>query len=93
MATRFAGILALVAFITACIRGLLAGADFEATLRQACVSLWVYGGIGILLGALAQRAIEESIQTKRNAHREVGPGASNADPVGRQSDAPNNTSS
>lgn len=69
LARHFAGILALVAFVTTCVRGLLAGSDFKATLGQACISLWVYGALGLVFGALAQRAVEESIRARRNSQR------------------------
>lgn len=66
LAQRFAGSLALVAFFTACGLGLVRGSAFDATIRHAILSLWVFGVVGLLFGALAVRAVEESSVAKRN---------------------------
>ena len=84
LAKRFAGILALVAFVTACVRGLLAGSDFDATVRQACMNLWVFAALGLVFGALAQRAVEESIRSKRDPKREETASSDTGNSTGAQ---------
>ena len=62
MAKQFAIRLSLIAFSTASFRGLLAGADFEGTIRMALVTAASFFALGLICGELARRVVEESVQ-------------------------------
>lgn len=64
MARQFAGRLALVAFATASVRGLISGAEFQGTLQGALIVLAVFYGLGLVLGDLARRVVEENAQAE-----------------------------
>ncbi len=59
MATSFARHLALLAFATVTLRGLVDGADFQGTLRTALYALPVFFLIGLLCGEIARLVVEE----------------------------------
>ena len=62
MAVQFAKRLALVAFATESIHGVIAGSDFQATLQTALVALVLLFVLGFLCGEVARRVVEESVQ-------------------------------
>ena len=64
VAVHFAGRLSLIAFATAAARGVLAGWDFQGSLQTALISLGVFYGLGLVLGDLARRVVEENAQTE-----------------------------
>lgn len=64
MAIPFASRLALIAFATATLRGLLEGGDFRGTMWAALVALAAFYGLGLVLGDLARRLAEESARTE-----------------------------
>ena len=62
VAKQFASRLSLIAFSTASLRGLLCGADFEGTMRTALIVTAVFYGLGLILGDLARRVVEENVE-------------------------------
>ncbi|MEX0702480.1 MAG: hypothetical protein WD069_10330 [Planctomycetales bacterium] len=71
MAARFASRLALIAFAAATIRGLLEGADFQGTLTTGLAAVAVFYGLGLVLGDLSRKLVEEHAQAEfaRSAER------------------------
>ena len=63
VATQFAKRLALIAFATAALRGLVCEADFFATMQTALVSLGAFYVLGLVLGEAARRIVEENIKS------------------------------
>ncbi len=61
MARTYAGILALLAFLTALLQGLFHAGDVKATIETAWCSLWIFAGIGYVLGQIAERTVGESV--------------------------------
>jgi hypothetical protein len=64
VATQFAKRLALISFATAALRGLFCEADFFATMQTALVSLGAFYVLGLVLGEVARRIVEENIRTQ-----------------------------
>ena len=64
MAIQFAYRLALIACATALARGAIGGLDFRGTVQTALVVLAAFFGLGLVLGELARRVIEEHVQTE-----------------------------
>ena len=61
MARTYAGILAFLAFLTALLQGLFHAGDVKATIETAWCSLWIFAGIGYVLGQIAERTVGESV--------------------------------
>lgn len=61
MALQLASRLSLIAFATSLIRGLLVGSDFRATLQAGLFAAAAFYGLGLLLGELARRLVEEHV--------------------------------
>ncbi len=61
MARTYAGILALLAFLTALFQGLFHAGDAKATLETAWCSLWIFAGIGYVLGQIAAWTVADSV--------------------------------
>ncbi len=61
MTKQFASRLALIAFAAASLRGLISGAAFQGTLQAALVAMAVFYGLGLVLGDLARRVVEEHV--------------------------------
>jgi len=64
VASQFAYRLSLIAFATTTVRGLLSGADFYGTIQTALAALGLFFLAGLVLGELARRVIEESVDTQ-----------------------------
>ncbi len=64
VARHFASRLALIAFATAAVRGLIAGADFQGTIQAALVATAVFFGLGFVFGELARRVVEENAEAE-----------------------------
>lgn len=62
MATQFASRLALIAFATVSVRGVIEFADFHVTLSAALKIAAVFFGFGLVVGELARRTAEEIAQ-------------------------------
>ena len=64
MASQFAYRLSLIAFATTTVRGLLSGADFYGTIQTALLALGLFCLVGLIIGELARRVVEESVDTQ-----------------------------
>jgi len=64
VAGHFAFRLSLIAFATASLRGLIAGVDFSDALKTALVAAALFYGLGLIVGELARRVIEEHVQAE-----------------------------
>ena len=64
MARTYAGILALLAFLTAVLQGLLHAGDAQATIETAWCSLWIFAGVGYVLGQIAAWTVGESVAAR-----------------------------
>ena len=62
MATQFAARLALIAFGLVTLRGVIELADFQLTMAAALKIAAVFFGLGLVVGELARRTIEEIAQ-------------------------------
>lgn len=84
MARQFATQLALIAFSTASVRGLISGADFEGTLEAALIAMGVFYVLGFVFGELARRVVEECVESefKRLAAAETSGETGNRRPAG-----------
>ena len=60
MAHEYAVRLALIAFATASIQGLISNADFQPAVQTSLIALAVFYVLGYVCGELAQRIVEES---------------------------------
>jgi hypothetical protein len=75
VAHEFAVRFALIAFATAAVQGIGAGAAFEPTLKVALVVLAAFYGVGYVCGEIARRTVEESVQADvaRRKSQPAGP--------------------
>ena len=64
MAIQFASRLALIAFATVSLRGVLVGGQFEGTLKTALVAGVVFYFFGMICGDLARRIVEEDARAE-----------------------------
>ncbi len=62
MGRNYAGILGLLAFALACLRGVLWAQDAQSTLLTATVGLFVCGAVGFVVGAIAERTVDEAVR-------------------------------
>ena len=62
MAEQFAPRLALIATMTVFGRGMFAGGDFAGTVKTAAVAAVVFFVLGLLIGEIARRLIEEHVR-------------------------------
>lgn len=61
MARLYAGIFGCLAFLTTLTRGALGGGSVTATLWAAWGHLWVFAAIGLIVGWIAKRTVEQSV--------------------------------
>ena len=61
MARTYAGILGPLAFATSLVRGVLAGGGTEGVLGTAWCCLLAFAAIGGLIGWIAERIVEDSV--------------------------------
>ena len=54
----------LIAFATAAVRGLITGSDFQGTIQAALVATAVFFGLGLVLGELARRVVQENAEAE-----------------------------
>lgn len=64
MAKRYAGALSLIAFAAVCLRGMVTGRPFATVLGYALVALFAFAVLGFVVGSLARRAVEESVNAE-----------------------------
>lgn len=62
MPTRIAGILCLIAFAASLVAGISAGNPFTTTVGRALLALVVTYVIGLILGSMTQRMLDENLQ-------------------------------
>jgi len=70
MGPRYAGILSLLAFVIVIFRGAIHGFGTEGTVRIAILMLCVFGGIGYLIGRIAENTVRDSVRARFD--RELG---------------------
>ncbi|MGA2796472.1 MAG: hypothetical protein ABSE63_02725 [Thermoguttaceae bacterium] len=64
MARIYCGILGLLSFLTTLARGWIHGGDTESILRTAWLNLLLFGVIGLIIGWIAERIVEESVNAR-----------------------------
>ncbi|MGA2062966.1 MAG: hypothetical protein ABSG67_21035 [Thermoguttaceae bacterium] len=64
MARIYCGILGLLSFLTTLVRGWIHGGDTESILRTAWLNLLLFGVIGLVIGWIAERIVEESVNAR-----------------------------
>jgi len=64
VARIYAGVFSLLAFLTMLIHGLAHSADTIQIVLRAWVCLVVFAGIGYVIGWIAGRAVEESVNVR-----------------------------
>lgn len=70
MAVHYAYRLALIACATTLARGAIGGGDFDGTVQTALAALAVFFGLGLILGELARRLVEEHAQAEWQRQKE-----------------------
>ncbi len=77
MTRRIAACLALVAFAVCILAGLQAGNPFTSVVSRALVALVVTFVVGLVIGSMAQKMLDENIAAPKNppkAQAKPGPG-------------------
>ncbi len=64
MGRSYAGILGPLAFSLIVARGVLLGAGVNHTLFTASIGLFACGGLGYVVGQIAQSTVDESVRTR-----------------------------
>lgn len=64
VAGQFASRLSMIAFATATMRGFISGTDFRTSIQMALVSMVVFYVVGRLIGELARRLVEDSLDAE-----------------------------
>ena len=64
MGGTYGGIFGVLAFTITVAHSLIRGGGTESTIKLAVICLFVFGGIGLLLGRVAQWTIEDSIRSR-----------------------------
>ncbi|MBN2022711.1 MAG: hypothetical protein JW809_07935 [Pirellulales bacterium] len=64
MAQTYAGILGLLAMLTAMARGALHHGGDESLMWSAWCGLWVFAGIGYVVGRMGDWIVRESVQAR-----------------------------
>jgi hypothetical protein len=64
VARIYCGILGLLSFLTSLVRGWIHGGDAESNLRTAWINLLLFGIIGLVIGWIAGRIVEESVNAR-----------------------------
>ena len=71
MARIYCGILGLLSFLTTLLRGWIHGGDAESILRTAWLNLLLFSAIGLVIGWIAGRIVEESVNARLAAELAV----------------------
>jgi hypothetical protein len=64
VAQIYCGILGLIAFLTTLLRGWIHGGDTESILWAGWLNLMLFSLIGLVIGWIADRIVEESVSTR-----------------------------
>jgi uncharacterized protein (DUF697 family) len=75
MASRLAAVCALIVFAFCLVLGLLAGNTFNTTLSRALVAMAGTFGIGLALGWIAQKMLDENIRAEEQKLKNASEGA------------------
>jgi hypothetical protein len=67
MARQYAGILALIAFLTVLARAAITGQSPLAAVKLACACLFAFALIGAVAGWVGGRLVEEAVEARFNA--------------------------
>jgi hypothetical protein len=67
MGRTYAGVLGMLAFGLLLARGLLLGADVDASLAAACGGLFGFAAVGLVAGSLADRFTSEAVKARFEA--------------------------
>jgi len=54
----------MITFATVCLRGMLLGSEFPGTIRTALIAGAGFYCLGAILGEIARRVVEESVQSE-----------------------------
>jgi hypothetical protein len=71
VAQLYCGILGLLSFLTTLFRGWIHGGDAESILRTAWLNLLLFSAIGLVIGWIAGRIVEESVNARLAAELAV----------------------
>ena len=64
MARTYAAVMALLAMVVMLLRGVKDGAGFDDTIVAALAWMALFGAIGMIVGAIAESTIVESVRTR-----------------------------
>ena len=78
-----AGCFSLAAFATAIVAGLAGGNEASAVLVRAAIAMFICYPLGLIVGGICQRIVNEYVKT----HRQANPGGESP-PDGQTSQAP-----
>ena len=67
VARTYAGILALVGMLCVLFRALKNGAGFDGTILQALAMMGLLASVGLMVGAIAEATIDESVRKRMQA--------------------------
>lgn len=67
MGRNYGGILGLVAFATVIGRGMVALSSIESVIQVASIAMFLFAGLGWIVGSIAARIVDESVRQKVNA--------------------------
>ena len=73
MAHVYAVRLALIAFATMAIQGVVQRADFESALKHSLMAAAAFYALGWICGELGRRIVEESVQPRAGGEGSAGP--------------------
>ena len=74
MARTYSAIMALIGLQVVLLRGMKDGAGFDATIASGLCWMVLFGAIGLVVGALAEKTVDESVRTKIEAELTAIPG-------------------
>ncbi|MCG8450792.1 MAG: hypothetical protein MI725_14575 [Pirellulales bacterium] len=67
MARTYAVVMALLGMVVVLLRGVKEGAEFDGTIVASLAWMALLGAIGMIVGALAETTLVESVRTKIEA--------------------------
>ena len=81
MARTYAGIMAHVGMLVVLFRALKDGAGFDGTILTALVTMGLLAAVGMIIGAIAQATIDESVRLRMQAELDALPVADRPQPT------------
>jgi hypothetical protein len=73
VARTYAGIMAHVGMLVVLFRALKDGAGFDGTILTALMTMGVLAAVGLVIGAIAEATIEESVRKRMQAELDALP--------------------